>query len=106
MCADEMTTGSIMATPGDRGILANRSHAFNIAQPRFKKMFPEYSKEAQVNLPNMGETKKEAAESSNSKQDAAASSRSNDKKGENKETGAGDTAGKVWTCTASLLRQV
>lgn len=61
MCSDEMTTGSIMATPADRGILATRSHAFNISQPKFRKMFPDYSKEKQIDLPNMGELKKAAS---------------------------------------------
>jgi ubiquitin-conjugating enzyme E2 J2 len=58
MCADEMTTGSLMTTAADRATLANRSHAFNITQPKFRKIFPEYSKEKQIDLPNMGETKK------------------------------------------------
>ena len=66
MCADEMTTGSIMATPADRATLALRSHAFNISQPKFKRIFPEYSKEKQQDLPNMGEIKRKTEESSSS----------------------------------------
>lgn len=66
MCADEMTTGSILATPADRATLALRSHAFNIAQPKFKRIFPDYSKEKQQDLPNMGEIKRKMEESSSS----------------------------------------
>lgn len=47
-----------MATSADRGTLATRSHAFNILQSKFRKMFPEYSKEKQIDVPNMGEIKK------------------------------------------------
>lgn len=57
MCADEMTTGSVMASPADRATLAARSHAFNITQPRFKRIFPDYSGPQSSNLPNMGEKK-------------------------------------------------
>lgn len=96
MCSDDMTTGSIMATAADRGVLAERSHAFNISQPRFKKMFPEYSKEKHVDLPNMGEIKKEAEKSQSSKQSEEPASSSSIKREENKD-GPGNAAGKVWT---------
>ncbi|PWN92998.1 UBC-like protein [Acaromyces ingoldii] len=58
MCADEMTTGSVMVSPQDRKTLAARSHAFNIQQRRFKQLFPEYSGEGIKDLPNMGEVEK------------------------------------------------
>lgn len=58
MCADEMTTGSVMVSAQDRKTLAARSHAFNIQQRRFKQLFPEYSGEAIKDLPNMGEVEK------------------------------------------------
>ena len=58
MCADEMTTGSVMVSPQDRKTLAARSHAFNIQQRRFKQLFPAYSGEGIKDLPNMGEVEK------------------------------------------------
>lgn len=66
MCSDDMTTGSVMATHADRCTLAQRSHAFNIKQPRFKKIFPDYCAEMPRDLPNMGEkcNKAEAAQQS------------------------------------------
>jgi ubiquitin-conjugating enzyme E2 J2 len=96
MCADEMTTGSIMATPGDRAILAKRSHAFNASQPRFKKMFPEYSKEVQVDLPNMGEESKSKKEEEAAPADSS-SSKDTSVNGKEKEKDKAGRAGKVWT---------
>jgi len=55
MLSDEMTTGSVQGTESDRKILASRSHAWNIAQSRFRDAFPAYSKPTMVDLPNMGE---------------------------------------------------
>lgn len=55
MSSDEMTTGSVMATDADRRTLATRSHAWNSKQKRFTQLFPEYSGEEMVSLPNMGE---------------------------------------------------
>lgn len=96
MCADEMTTGSIMATPADRATLATRSHAFNITQPKFRKIFPEYSKEKQIDLPNMGEGKK-VGEGSSSAQSAPASSASSGTKAEKGAETKASPAGKVGT---------
>lgn len=69
MCSDEMTTGSVMATHADRSTLAKRSHAFNIVQPRFKRMFPDYCSTEIRDLPNMGE-KPKVGESSSSATDS------------------------------------
>jgi len=55
MVSDEMTTGSLMLTPQERQILAQRSHAWNINQPRFRQAFPDYSIPTMKDLPNMGE---------------------------------------------------
>ena len=95
MCADEMTTGSVMATAADRATLAARSHAFNITQPRFKKIFPEYSKERQIDLPNMGERRKDAAGSTSAQAPPVTSETAIAKQEQTAETKA-STAGKVW----------
>ncbi|PLW54027.1 hypothetical protein PCANC_09507 [Puccinia coronata f. sp. avenae] len=59
MVSEEMTTGSVRSSDGDRKLFAKRSHAYNVGQPRFRAVFPEYSDpEGPIDLPNMGETKK------------------------------------------------
>jgi len=55
MCADEMTTGSVSATSADRQTFAQRSHAWNIEQRKFKSILPEYSGPTAKDLPNMGQ---------------------------------------------------
>lgn len=54
--SEEMTTGGMNATPQARKTLAARSHAFNVTQVQFKKVFPEYAadRERTIDLPNMG----------------------------------------------------
>jgi len=54
MLSDEMTTGSMNLTERERQVLASRSHAWNISQPRFRTSFPEYSFVTMKDLPNMG----------------------------------------------------
>ncbi|KAG0149577.1 hypothetical protein CROQUDRAFT_669105 [Cronartium quercuum f. sp. fusiforme G11] len=57
MVGDEMTTGSVRSSDADRRIYAKRSHAYNILQPKFRALFPEYLDPNQaVDLPNMGDT--------------------------------------------------
>lgn len=41
MLSDEMTTGSVTSTDGHKRAFAARSHAWNIANPRFKEAFPD-----------------------------------------------------------------
>lgn len=53
MCTDEMTAGSVMATPRERRLLAAKSHAFNISQRRFAQLFPDYMGPMPRDLPNM-----------------------------------------------------
>lgn len=55
MLSDEMTTGSMTSSDGDKRVLAQRSHDWNIKQKRFVEAFPEYSGLVMKELPNMGE---------------------------------------------------
>ncbi|ORY54146.1 UBC-like protein [Leucosporidium creatinivorum] len=55
MLGDEITTGSIRATDAERKTMAAASHAWNIAQPKFRTMFPDYAGPTMVDLPVMGE---------------------------------------------------
>lgn len=43
MLSEEMTTGSMSLTAKERQILAERSHSWNINQPRFRTAFPDVS---------------------------------------------------------------
>ncbi|KAF7983658.1 hypothetical protein HWV62_19543 [Athelia sp. TMB] len=55
MLSDEMTTGSVTSSDGHKRAFAQRSHAWNITQPRFKEAFPEHCTPELRDLPNMGE---------------------------------------------------
>ncbi|KAF8511818.1 UBC-like protein [Hysterangium stoloniferum] len=55
MLSDEMTTGGLSSNATDKRALASKSHAWNIAQKRFKDAFPEYCSPFLIDLPNMGE---------------------------------------------------
>ena len=55
MLSDEMTTGSVTSSDANKRAYAVRSHAWNIAQSRFKEAFPEYCSPVMRDLPNMGE---------------------------------------------------
>ncbi|KAJ6504488.1 UBC-like protein [Mycena vulgaris] len=55
MLSDEMTTGSVNSTDAHKRAFAARSHAWNIAQPRFREAFPDYCAPQLRDLPNMGE---------------------------------------------------
>ncbi|KAF9349416.1 Ubiquitin-conjugating enzyme E2 6 [Mortierella sp. AD094] len=48
MSQEESTTGSISASHYERTVLALRSHAFNIANPKFRDIFPELVATQQV----------------------------------------------------------
>lgn len=52
------SAGAMTATPEQRKTWAARSHAWNVTQPRFKKIFPEYAADPvnAIDLPNMGQT--------------------------------------------------
>lgn len=80
MCADEMTTGSVMVSAQDRKTLAARSHAFNIQQRRFKQLFPEYCGEKIKDLPNMGEQASSSAASQDQSKDISSGAKSNEAK--------------------------
>ncbi|CEQ39667.1 SPOSA6832_01228 [Sporobolomyces salmonicolor] len=53
MLSDEITTGAIRSTDAERRALAASSHAWNIAQPKFRTIFPEYAGTAIKDVPNM-----------------------------------------------------
>jgi ubiquitin-conjugating enzyme E2 J2 len=55
MLSDEMTTGSVTSSDAHKRVFAQRSHAWNILQPRFKEAFLEYCTHEPRPLPNMGE---------------------------------------------------
>ncbi|KAJ7832751.1 UBC-like protein [Mycena olivaceomarginata] len=55
MLSDEMTTGSVTSSEAHKRAFAARSHAWNIAQPRFREAFPEHCSPLPRDLPNMGE---------------------------------------------------
>jgi len=55
MLADEITTGSVTTTDSDKRAYAARSHAWNIAQRKFKEAFPDFCAPELRDLPNMGE---------------------------------------------------
>jgi len=56
MLSDEITTGSVNTTDGDKRAWARKSHSWNIQQRKFKEAFPEYCTPAMRDLPNMGES--------------------------------------------------
>jgi hypothetical protein len=43
MLSDEITTGSVTTSDAEKRIRAERSHAWNITQKKFKEMFPDVS---------------------------------------------------------------
>lgn len=43
MLSDEMTTGSVTSSDAHKRVFAQRSHAWNVLQHRFKDAFPEVS---------------------------------------------------------------
>lgn len=55
MLSDEMTTGSVTSSDAHKRVFAQRSHAWNVIQPRFKEAFPDYCTRELRALPNMGE---------------------------------------------------
>jgi len=55
MLSDEMTTGSVTSSESHKRAYAAKSHAWNIAQQRFRDAFPDYSTPQMRDLPNMGE---------------------------------------------------
>ncbi|KZP11125.1 UBC-like protein [Athelia psychrophila] len=63
MLSDEMTTGSVTSSDSHKRAFAQRSHAWNIIQPRFKEAFPEHCAPELRELPNMGEQSRGKPES-------------------------------------------
>jgi len=55
MLSDEMTTGSVTSSDTHKHVFAQRSHAWNLLQNRFKDAFPDYCTPELRDLPNMGE---------------------------------------------------
>ncbi|GAA6063642.1 hypothetical protein JCM10212_002603 [Sporobolomyces blumeae] len=53
MLSDDITTGSIRTTYSEKKNLASASHAFNITQPKFRAIFPEYAGKDAKDVPNM-----------------------------------------------------
>jgi len=64
MLSDEMTTGSVNSSDNIRRAYAVRSHGWNLTQPRFREVFPEFCTPTPCDLPNMGQTEKRASPSS------------------------------------------
>ncbi|WWC72840.1 uncharacterized protein I206_106804 [Kwoniella pini CBS 10737] len=54
MLSDEITAGAVKTSEADKKILAKQSHAFNIANKKFREIFPDYNKPEMVDLPDMG----------------------------------------------------
>lgn len=55
MLSDEITTGSVRTTDAEKRDFASKSHQWNIKNPKFKTIFPEYCDTEMKKLPNMGE---------------------------------------------------
>ncbi|WVW79642.1 hypothetical protein I302_101611 [Kwoniella bestiolae CBS 10118] len=55
MLSDEITAGAVKTSEADKKILAKQSHAFNIANKKFRDIFPDYAKPEMKDLPDMGE---------------------------------------------------
>ncbi|GAA5846135.1 hypothetical protein JCM3766R1_005647 [Sporobolomyces carnicolor] len=53
MNSDEITTGSMRTSDEDKRQFARDSHAWNVQQPKFKTMFPDYCGKDMSDLPNM-----------------------------------------------------
>ncbi|PLW15484.1 hypothetical protein PCANC_03242 [Puccinia coronata f. sp. avenae] len=54
MVSEEVATGAMTATSSERMGYASRSHSYNIADPRFKAIFPDHCNPKMIDLPNMG----------------------------------------------------
>jgi ubiquitin-conjugating enzyme E2 J2 len=55
MLSDEMTAGSVTSSESHKRAFAARSHSWNLAQPRFQDVFPDFCTPELRDLPNMGE---------------------------------------------------
>ncbi|GAA5972945.1 hypothetical protein JCM11641_000333 [Rhodosporidiobolus odoratus] len=53
MMSDEMTTGGIKSSDQEKKDFSANSHAWNITQPKFKSIFPEYAQASMRDVPNM-----------------------------------------------------
>ncbi|CED84691.1 ubc-like protein [Phaffia rhodozyma] len=53
MLSDEITTGSISTTNAERVSLAEKSHAWNLSNKKFKDMFPDYCTPKAKDVPDM-----------------------------------------------------
>ncbi|GHJ83847.1 hypothetical protein NliqN6_0249 [Naganishia liquefaciens] len=54
MLGDEITTGAVKTTDEEKKRFAAASHAFNIANRKFRDIFPEYAGPEMKDLPDMG----------------------------------------------------
>ncbi|OCF56152.1 ubiquitin-conjugating enzyme E2 J2 [Kwoniella mangroviensis CBS 10435] len=54
MLSDEITAGAVKTNESDKKILAKQSHAFNVANKKFREIFPDYAKPEMKDLPDMG----------------------------------------------------
>ncbi|RUS13773.1 UBC-like protein [Endogone sp. FLAS-F59071] len=61
MVGEESTTGSIKTTETEKRILATRSHKFNLANPKFRDIFPELCTAEPSPLPKLNHTSVPAA---------------------------------------------
>ncbi|KAJ3325306.1 Ubiquitin-conjugating enzyme E2 6 [Blyttiomyces sp. JEL0837] len=53
MLEDTATTGSIKTTKEEKRLFSKKSHAYNLANPKFQSVFPEYCTAELQPLPNM-----------------------------------------------------
>ncbi|KAJ9117752.1 hypothetical protein QFC20_000030 [Naganishia adeliensis] len=60
MLGDEITTGAVKTTVEEKKRFAAASHGFNIANKKFRDIFPEYATPEMKDLPDMGQPPKPA----------------------------------------------
>ncbi|KAJ9103800.1 hypothetical protein QFC21_002262 [Naganishia friedmannii] len=54
MLTDEITTGAVKTTEAEKKRFAAASHGFNLANKKFRDVFPEYATPELTDLPDMG----------------------------------------------------
>ncbi|WVQ63639.1 uncharacterized protein L199_001792 [Kwoniella botswanensis] len=64
MLSDEITAGAVKTSESDKKVLAKQSHAFNVANKKFREIFPDYAKPEMKNLPDMGKGNPSSASTS------------------------------------------
>ncbi|KAI5453796.1 Ubiquitin-conjugating enzyme E2 6 [Naganishia albida] len=60
MLGDEITTGAVKTSVEEKKRLAHASHGFNVANKKFRDIFPEYATPEMKDLPDMGQPPKPA----------------------------------------------